>query len=112
MKVTLNKQLIIENGDTLAAMNELTDAANVGHSHGLTLSSSLDKIKSDANIAASHGTHGVPTITDGINKVASDMARIKQNSSNMSRTQVKEANMNTSDLISQQLTDNYKKRLQ
>lgn len=78
MKIKLNKQLIIE-GDHLQAF--------------------LD----DVNTAASHGTPGVPTLTDSVNKFMSDVQKTRHE---MTPDQIKLANMRAGDLL---MNPNYNK---
>jgi hypothetical protein len=79
MKVKLNKQLIIE-GEHLQAF--------------------LDGV----NEAASHGTPGVPTLTDSYHKIMSDIAKSKQNTI-MTHAQSKFVNTHTGDQL---MNPNYK----
>lgn len=79
MKVKLNKQLIIESDHLQAFLDDVNAAAERSHSPG------------------------VPTVTDSINKFMSDNEKTKHI---MTPEQIKEANMNTGDIL---MNPNYNK---
>lgn len=74
MKVKLNKRLIIEGEH-------------------------FDEFMKGVNEAASHGTPGAPTLTDGVNKVMSDMAKERAHATSLTQAQIRYINTNNDDAI-------------